>query len=392
MYKIFYFFVLNLILLSCQAQESYKNLAAEIDASIPQQLFASREQFLKIGKDLSTFLPTQHTKTGNVDYTNELQKGLDKGGILILPDFPLLVNQRGLIIRSNTTLVFRKNSKLIMKANSETHYTVLDIRNVENVKVYFANIEGDRNKHLISKGEWGMGIRIQGSQNINVYAPTISNCWGDGIYIGSVGEIQSKNISINNFKIYRARRNGISIISVDNLLIEKGVISETSGTAPQSALDIEPNRVSNILKGIVIRNLTTHGSRGDGIMISLSNLTLKDQKKNGQSRKVQISIDNHIDIGSLYAVRINGRAGGAAGNKFNKSLKLDGEIVFNNPQWIRSNEDLPVRYSPKKDRVLDYGFNPRVRFENISILGGNRKEMKTQKSSVRAILEESKKL
>lgn len=391
MYKIYSFLFMTLGLLACQAQESYEDIGKKIDAGIPQSIYQNRDRFLKTGEELSDFLPPQHSKKGDVDYTAEIQKGLDRGGVLLLPDYPILINKTGLSLRSNTTLVFRNNSKLIMRPNAETHYTVLDIREVENVDVYFANIEGDRDGHLISKGEWGMGIRILGSEKINIYAPTITDCWGDGIYIGPIGENQSEQIAINHFKIYKARRNGISVISANNLLIDKGVISNTHGTAPQSAIDIEPNRPSNILQGILMRDVITHESKGDGIMISLSNLTL-DDRKIAKRGKIDITIENHTDIYSLFAVRINGRLGGEAGKKYNHLVKLDGDIIFKNSQWIRGNNVSPVRYSPKKERILEYGFNPKVRFEGINILDAKRKQQKSQDQLIRNILKESKKL
>lgn len=374
---------------SCQVKSSYTELARQVDSGINEEASVIREQLLVNGRELSDFLPDGHSKHADIEYTKELQKGIDLGGVILLPDYPLLVNEEGLSIRSNTELVFRENSKLIMKPNSETHYAVLDITNAKNVNVYFANIEGDRFRHLTNKGEWGMGIRIQGSQNVNLHAPVISDCWGDGIYIRSLAGAQSKGITIKNFKINRARRNGISIISADGLLIENGLISGTVGTAPQSAIDIEPNRPSDTLKNIVIRDLITHDNKGDGIMILLANLTLKGEEKGSQN--VSIEIDNHTDIGSSYPVRINGRSRNG-NDKYDRSLKIGGEIVFRNPKWTWNKEESPVRFSPGKDRVMETGFNPQVKFENITIIGVNGEVGKKQDEIRRRILEDIQRL
>ncbi|TDS65018.1 parallel beta helix pectate lyase-like protein [Myroides indicus] len=391
MNKIFFcliFIVFSFI--SCKGQNSYNELAKQINSTIPQEYFQKRDELIAKGNELSTYLPFEHSKKGNVDYTKELQQGIDKGGVLVLPDYPLLVNEKGIQLKSNTKLVFREHSKLIMKPNAETHYTVLDLTDVENVDVYFANIEGDREEHLISKGEWGMGIRIQGSKNVNIYAPTITNCWGDGIYIRGNGKIQSKKISVNHFNIHRARRNGITIVSVDDLFLNNGLISDTNGTAPQSGIDIEPNRPTDILKNIIIKDITTYNSKGDGIMIHLAKLLLKQKEK--LDPKVNITIENHKDIESLYAVRISGRSKDDSNSKYENSLKIDGEIVFKNSQWIWNKDDLPVRFSPKKDRVLEYGFNPKVKFENITILENNWKINSKQKYFVEEVLNKVKKL
>lgn len=391
MYRFCFILIVLLNMLSCQAQEPYNELANQIDKSIPQEYYQKRDELIKKGKELSLYLPKNHSQEGKIDYTQELQKAIDKGGILIFPDYPLLVNYNGLKLRSNSKLVFRDNSKLIMKPNAETHYAVLDITKVENVDVYFANIEGDREKHLSKEGEWGMGIRVQGGRNVNIYAPTISNCWGDGIYVRGSGKIDSKDVSIHHFKILRARRNGISVISANNLLISKGLISDTYGTAPQSGIDIEPNRPTDTLKNIVIKDLTTHNSKGDGVMILLSNLTLKNEKIK-YNPKVNIMIENHTDIGSESAVRISGRAVDTKGGMYDKSLKIKGQIIFKNPVWVWDKEESPVRFSPKKDRILEYGFNPVVKFENINILDRNREQSIKQDNLRVKIINEIKKL
>lgn len=364
----FLFFLFFISFISCQAQESYSELANRINSTITNELILERKTLIQTGRDLTIYLPKNYIKDGTVDYTKEIQSGINKGGVVVLPNIPLLINKSGLNIPSNTKLIFREKSKLIMKPNSETHYTIIDIKNVKNVEVYFANILGDRQKHLVKKGEWGMGLRIQGSKNVNIYAPNIEECWGDGIYIGPLGNVNSENVSISNFKIRKSRRNGISVISVNKLSIMDGVISETGGTAPQSGIDFEPNKHTNILKEIYIKNLITHNSGGDGIMFALSNLTLKGVlRPEGNSKDVSITIDNHLDIGSKYAARINGRDNNY-NSKFEKNYKISGNITFNNPIWKGTESPTPVRYSPKEDRVLEYGFNPEILFNNIRLL------------------------
>lgn len=391
MYKTFIVAVLICLLSSCKAQKSYQDLVRQIDSQIPAEYVRQRSELLKIGVELSSFLPESHSKKGDIDYTEALQKGIDKAGVLLMPDYPLLVNEKGLVLKSNTKLVFRDKSKLVMKENSETHYGVINIREVENIDIYFANIEGDRETHLINKGEWGMGIRIQGARHVNLHAPTITNCWGDGIYLAPSGNVENEKITVDYFKIYRARRNGISLVSGKSILIDNGLISETHGTAPQSAIDIEPNSPSNVLQDIFVRNLTTHNSAGDGVMMSLSNLTLerKDIVGKPQDNNVTIRIENHKDIGSLYAARINGRL--ADSSKYRQG-KLGGEIVFVNPTWTGYSDQMPIRFTPRKDRVLDYGFNPTVSFRNVTLLENSGREVKSASSVVDVILKESKKL
>src|SRR5690554_2269625 len=129
-----YFHLLFIVFgfISCKSQNLYSEFAEHVDSSIPKEYYQKRDELIKTGKELSLYLPKAHSKKGNIDYTQELQQAIDKGGVLILPDYPLLVNHNGIKLRSDSKLVFRDNSKLIMKPNSETHYGVLEITNVEN--------------------------------------------------------------------------------------------------------------------------------------------------------------------------------------------------------------------------------------------------------------------
>lgn len=388
-------FFLTLIFLfinasSCLSQDNYKSLVLESDKKIPIDFYNKRDTLKKQALNLTDFLPNGYSTKGDVDYTKELQKGFVNGGILLMPDFPILINSKGIELYSNTKLIFQDESRIIIKPNAETHYSAINIQEIENIQIYFANIEGDREQHLITKGEWGMGIRILGSNNIILYAPTVNNSWGDGIYIGPIGQKNSKSISILNPKINNARRNGVSIISVENLLINDGIISNTHGTSPQAAIDIEPDKPMNIVNNIKINNLTTYKNAGDGIMISLSKLTLNEGKSmRPKIVESNIQILNHVDIESFSAARINGRLSNGQENMYD-TIRISGKIVFSNPIW--SGNKIAVRFSPSPNRILEYGFNPKVEFQNISILDLDKKPIADESSKIKLILEDSKKL
>src|SRR5690606_16040148 len=105
-----------------------------------------------------------------------------------------------------------------------------NIINAENVKVNNAYLIGDKDKHLGTKGEWGMGINILSSSNVNIINPKIKKTWGDGIYIGELSLAKQKNIKKKSFtntninikegSIDDCLRNGISIISGVNILVD----------------------------------------------------------------------------------------------------------------------------------------------------------------------------
>ena len=67
-------------------------------------------------------------------------------------------------------------------------------------------------------------------------------------------------------------RQGISVISVDGLLVEDSSFNNTWGTPPSSGVDLEPDSAHELMKNVVFRNCSFKDNYGDGIEIFLANL------------------------------------------------------------------------------------------------------------------------
>lgn len=157
--------------------------------------------------------------------------------------------QSALDICSNTTIEIEGIIKLL--PNDYKGCYVLQVRNAENVTINGGgSIVGDKKEHKGSDGEWGHGINVIGSHNVNIIDMTVSNCWGDCIYVGN----ESKDITIKNCNLKDGRRQGVSVTSADRVTIEDCIITEISGTDPQAAIDIEPNHNESV-DDILIRNI-----------------------------------------------------------------------------------------------------------------------------------------
>ena len=64
-------------------------------------------------------------------------------------------------------------------------------------------------------------------------------------------------------------RQGISVISAVNLLIENCTLTGTRGTAPQAGIDLEPNSENEKMTNVVVRNCTMADNAGAGILVYL---------------------------------------------------------------------------------------------------------------------------
>ena len=309
--------------------------------------------------DLTKYLPKGYNKTGEVDYTDYLQKGLNENVNVQFPDFPVLINVKGLNVRSNQVLNFSKNSKLMMKPNSEEMFGILNIKFAENVTVNNPNLVGDKDKHLGTKGEWGMGINIMASKNVTINNPIISKTWGDGIYIGEPTEAEKKtkklksyenqNITINKGVIDDCLRNGISVISGINVLIDGTTIQNINSKAPKAAIDVEPNNKNNKIKNIKLCNITTKNNF-NGIVVFLVKLV--------QERKYDIGeilIENHRDYNSKGALTI--RIYSEKDHKDKIYQAINGIIRIKDNSYFGTTNV----YSHNKD----IKYNPKIEFSNI---------------------------
>ena len=297
--------------------------------------------------DLRRSLPKGYVDDGSVDYTKYIQKGIDENSNVLMPNFPILINDGGLSIRSNSNIAFQDKSSIILKSSSKGSYALLNVSNVENVIIKNPVIVGDRDSHIGKTGEWGMGIQISESQNIRIISAIISNCWGDGIYIGSSTSQKNDHIEINSVKIDNCRRNGISITHGSNIEILNAVISNTNGVAPMAGIDIEPNNGMAAIDNIKIINPTTINNGNFGIVVSLGALPSE------VSKNVKIRIDNHIDNGSKIAFCL----AGFRGNYQDKKI-LTGLIEVNNPKWNNNKTTLLAN---------KYYLGPMTKFKNVQI-------------------------
>lgn len=251
-----------------------------------------KSQYFKTTKDLTSYLPKGYSKNGDTDYTDYIQKGINENTVLIMPDFPVLVNENGLALKSNQKILFQKNSKLIMKPNAKDRNGILNLFNIQNVTIYYPILIGDKHKHLSTTGEWGMGIYILSGSNIKIIGASIESCWGDGICVGGRNHISSSDITIKNIILKDNRRNGVTIGGVNNFVLENAYIANTSGHNPQAGIDVEPDSNNYEVKNVKLTNIETQNNGNYGIVISPGSIVGKQQKA------ISIAINNFKDNGS----------------------------------------------------------------------------------------------
>lgn len=311
---------------------SVNQISNIIESSLANQII---NKYKTQAKSIENYLPKGYSKRGNIDYTIYLQQAINNSKIILMPNFPILINDRGLILNDGQILIFQPNSKLILKPSSKEGYSMIAINNKSNIKIVNANLKGDRESHLGKTGQWGFGISIKGGEDITIVGGQFQDMWGDGIYIGGTKSKVSSKILISNNFINNSRRNGISITSGKSITIEKSTISNSNGHSPESGIDIEPNNISDIIEDINIKNLITSNNKWSGILVVL------EKFKGNQLKDVSLNITNHTDNGSDSGIAIHGYRNDKTHKNLHGTIKVSSSKYNNNKRqpiyFYRSN-------------------------------------------------------
>ncbi len=239
------------------------------------------------------------------DATEYLQAAIDSGvSRLIVPDMGTDWVVRPITLRSDLELILEEGVVVTAKKGAYvgTSESVFTARNVQNLTLrgYGATIrmhKEDYTKPPYPRGEWRMGIVIRGGKNVQILGLTIRDTGGDGIYLGAGARKWNEDVVIRDVVVANNHRQGISVISAKNLLIENSIFKETSGTRPMAGIDFEPNHPDERLENIIIRNSVFIDNEGPGIAIYPGRLS--------GERQISILMENLIVRGSTYGIHIS---------------------------------------------------------------------------------------
>ncbi len=167
-------------------------------------------------------------------------------------------------------------------------FNAMDKKNIT-IGGYGATLKMQKNDYmnpdLYEKAEWRSAILLNGVSHIKIYGLTIRDTGGDGIDLGDWGKGYSDNVSIRDMVFDNNYRQGISVISAENLLIENCILKNTSGTGPASGIDLEPNNPNCRLINIVIRNCVAENNDGEGFIVAPAQLS-------SESEDISVIVEN----------------------------------------------------------------------------------------------------
>lgn len=214
------------------------------------------------------------------------------------------------------------------------------------------------------KAEWRMGLAIRGCKNVLVEGLRIESSGGDGIYVdggGGSGRKWSDDITVRGVTCDDNHRQGMSVISVQNLLVEDSTFSNTKGTAPEAGIDLEPDGPDQRLVNCVIRNCLFENNHGNNTLVYVKPMT-------SESEPISILFEN--------CVSRMGAAGDSADVVASKNLggwggMTVGAVKDDGPQGLVEFRNCVAENSGREGaRIYDKSARgARVRFVNCSWKG-----------------------
>ncbi len=205
---------------------------------------------------------------GVADDTFAIQATIDQvsgsGGTVFVPSGIYMIDAvRGIQIKGAMTLRMSKDAVLKARPNDKGNYSIINIANASNVNVINGTLIGERDEHFGNKGEWGMGITLRGATNIVIEGVVVKKGWGDGFYIAGA----SKNIKFCSVTADNNRRQGMSVISVNGMIVKDSVFKNTGGTPPAAGIDFEPNQ-NDVVSNVQVSNSKFMDNQGLGVLIT----------------------------------------------------------------------------------------------------------------------------
>lgn len=291
---------------------------------------------------------------GKDDATEAFKAAIATGAKKIIvddPGFTYII--RPVQLRSDLEIVFR-NNVLVRAKKGEFHGRTERLFNAVNAKNLIIRGEGNatlemnksdyQNSKQYAWSEWRMCVAVSGCENVIIRDLTMKSSGGDGIYVGATSKLAGcRNVLIDNVVCDNHHRQGISVISAENLTIRNSRFINTSGTPPACGIDFEPNHAYNFLSNILVENCDFSGNSSRGILFHL--LTLKK----GVTKPVSITVKNcTANNNSNAALAVN--VGDVSGKIIVDNCKFSGNNISVGIKCMLGNLKLAVKNSVFKDK------------------------------------------
>jgi hypothetical protein len=278
------------------------------------------------------------------------------GGTITVPAGTYRINAlKSINMRSHTRLKLDPLAQLVAIPNNQTRSYVIKAWRVNNVEIVGGSIVGERVRHIGTTGEWGMGVDIRASSKVFVHNTKVSNCWGDGLYIGALGSsgsaVPSTDVTVSHVTSSNNRRQGLSFGPVQRVYILASTFANTNGTAPQAGIDVEPSTQGKSTD-IRIEGSWLVGNQGNGLEVHahVAGLAVVSSTLKGNHGFGVLSVDGASSSLSKNVITQNGLDGVGMTATSNNWQIIGNTITYNSTRWfIAHNKSIFTLTSSNRD-------------------------------------------
>lgn len=195
-----------------------------------------------------------------------------------------------LIVKANVTLMGSGRAATTIKSIADLNDALLRLNEGDdNITIERLTADGNRTGYAGAPSPARSGcIRIVSNENVTIRNVIINDAMDDGIYMKLADTV---NVSISDFKIFDADRQGIAIVGSEDVRIQDGLIHTTTN----GGIHIEPADDAHHTNRIFISNVSIVEPGDHGISTSLNSVTTPG----GNFQDIVISNCNVTDWGSV---------------------------------------------------------------------------------------------
>ncbi len=244
---------------------------------------------------------TGATGNDNTNDTAAIQAAVNKvagtGGTVLVPAGTYMIDVRASInLGSNMTFKMEDGATLKAIANNLGSYNVIKIAGKTGVNVVGGTVDGNRQQSTAKGGQWGYGVTVRASSNVYIENVISRDCWGDGFIVSDA----STNVNFYNVTADNNRRQGMSIVWANGVVVRDSIFKNTHGHNPQAGIDLEPDlgkSVTNvkILNSQFINNywsaIALYGKNGP-----ISNVTITGNTATGNKTGIRLSYSSKVTV------------------------------------------------------------------------------------------------
>jgi hypothetical protein len=226
---------------------------------------------------------------------------------------------------SNRVIIFQPGVNLVAKPGAYTDpgACLFELIRATNITMIGYDVVFKMQKAEILNGEFRHTISLNRSKQIAIYGIWCKDSGGDGIFLGGYfpGTFNyCEDIIIKDCIFDNHLRQGMSIISAQNVKVSNCKFINTVGTLPEYGVDLEPDSPTERMVNVVFSECEFSANNGSGVGLAFFNL-------DSNSLPVSVSFNdclirnNHTTTNAYYECEINANA--------KDSMAVRGFVNFN---------------------------------------------------------------